>query len=201
MPRRLQQVQAAVVEEVEVAVELEPVESAGRHEVIEDERPAPIGIGPVRVAQLVRHDQKLGLREHEHPARVIEVQVRHHDVLHVLELVAERLDLIVDRALAREFDRQHARDLAPVADGIVDHLRMAAGVEEHEAFRVLDQVRGTRHGHQRFVGAVHQERARHGQLRPGERPHAFHLRFGHGIPPCLKGTFRFFADENLNVPF
>jgi hypothetical protein len=107
------------------------------------------------------------------------MKMRHDDVLHVLELVPESLDLVVDRPVLREMDRQVACDLAPIAHGVVHDLRVAAGVEQHEPLRMLDQVRGTRHRDEARIAPVHQKRARDGQLRAWKGPHAFHLRFGH----------------------
>ncbi len=65
--------------------------------------------------------------------------MRHDDVLDVLELVAEGLDLAVHGPITREMDREVARDLAPVADRVVDDFRVTARIEQHEPFGLFDQ--------------------------------------------------------------
>ena len=62
---------------------------------------------------------------------MVEVRVRQDHVLHVGRFVADVLDLLVERVGLAPFERQMGRHLAPVADRVIDDLRVASGVEQH----------------------------------------------------------------------
>ena len=46
MARSVEELQRTVPEQVEVVIEFKQVVATGRHEIIEDERKAPLGVGP-----------------------------------------------------------------------------------------------------------------------------------------------------------
>src|SRR5215467_12765483 len=81
--RSEQELQAAISKEIEVVSEFQPVVAARRQVVLEHEYPAPVGIGPVGVAQLVGSDDKLCFRKVAESADVIEMAMRDDYILDV----------------------------------------------------------------------------------------------------------------------
>ncbi len=138
MARGVEHRQGAVAEHVEFAVELEPLVIAGRQQVVDQEDIAPVRGGPVRVTQLALHGQQPGMGEHEQAAGMVHVEMGHHDVLDVGDLVAQRLDLVVDRQVLAE-PHHVAEHLAPVRRHVLGDLGMAAGVVQHQSLGMLDQ--------------------------------------------------------------
>ena len=152
---------AAVIEQVQVAVQLDPVKVAGGHEIIEDKHSPPIRVRPVRVAQLVGHDQELSLGKSVHVASVVEVEMGDDHILDVVHLVAESLNLLVEQHGFGILHLDGVGDRPPVSHRVIGHLGVTAGVEQHQALGVLDQVRRAGHRYRLVRGAVHQEAARY----------------------------------------
>src|SRR6202035_3772718 len=99
MPRRIEELQCAIAEQIEVLAELQPFVSARRQEIIENKRPAAIRIRPVRIADLVLARDKRRVREVSQATRMVQMRMRQNDVLHVFRLIADALDLLVERIL------------------------------------------------------------------------------------------------------
>ena len=103
-------------------------------------------------------------------AGMIEMRVRQNHVLHVGGLVADILYLLVERVGLAPFERQVFGGRPPVAGSIVDDLGIAAGIEQHQPFWMLEQEGGTRQIDQRVIAPVHQQRGRYGQDCARQRP-------------------------------
>src|SRR6266851_5000440 len=104
MSGSVEKLERTVPEQVEVLVELKPLVGACRQKIVEDEGPAPIGVGPVRVLDLALARDEGRVREVCETAGVIEMRVRKDHVLHVGRLVADALDLLVQRVLLAPFE-------------------------------------------------------------------------------------------------
>src|SRR5690606_33545844 len=100
------------------------------------------------------------MRKVVEPARVVEVEVRQHDVTDVARLGAEAPDLPHGRQLLAEvWAHEHQEEAAQPTAGIVHVLQAEAGVDEHEPGRRLEQQTMARELaalEERAAPAVHQ---------------------------------------------
>src|SRR5712692_3317701 len=126
MPGRVEELQRAISKEIEIAVEFEPIVAARRNEIIEDEHPPPIGIGPIGILQFFGADQELGFRKIRQSAGMVEMRMRQDDVLYVGRLITDALDLLVERVGLAPFDWQGLGDLAPISNRVVDDFWIAS---------------------------------------------------------------------------
>jgi hypothetical protein len=95
---------------------------------------------------LAEHERRVG--ELDHPARVVEVEVRHHDQLHRGGLDPARAELVGQRLLGLHLPRARdgrGKELADVLLLVHGHRRVQAGVDQDRAgARVLDEERDDR---------------------------------------------------------
>jgi hypothetical protein len=80
----------------------------------------------------------LGVGEIREAPRAVEIQVRRHDVMHVLAAKTEPLDLRHRGLLQREGRRVLRKEATPEATGISDVAGADPGVDQHEPVRRLD---------------------------------------------------------------
>ncbi len=92
---------------------------------------------------LAAMDVDFGIRKVGQPAGVIDVEVRHDEVAHVLRLEAERCDLPERRTLREKLRTEPSQKDRTEATDRVAQIRVAdAGVDQHEAVACgLDQER------------------------------------------------------------
>src|SRR5919199_5300759 len=141
MPRREERSYRPIAEEVVVivllAVEKEPVH------VLVEVRPdvgrclEPVwGVG---VFELPALHHVLGVREVADGPRVVEVQVRLHDVAHRARVYVHGLELVHHEVVLRHYRLVDLRDLAPVAVRVTSRLQSVAAIEEDVAAGGCDQ--------------------------------------------------------------
>ena len=98
----LQQTQSAVIEEIEISVDLHHVDFPNIGEIVLTVyRPRP-GIGPHRIPDLVALNDMNSFGEIRHSPRMIEVKVRIDDVADVIGLETKLFELLVNCVLASE---------------------------------------------------------------------------------------------------
>ncbi|MNQ61111.1 hypothetical protein D3C85_754190 [compost metagenome] len=179
----------AVAEQVEVALHLDEIVVARGVEVLHHVGGALEFLGPPGGAQFGLLHHVLGLGEHLDVAGVVQVEVGIHHVLHVADVKAGGLELAVDDLVAAlDGIERAAQALAPVIGAVAVGGRLVhAGIEQHQAARVLYHVGGDRNldlgahvhhcGHEALVQfdlayrQLHQfdVRRRIGGLRPSTR--------------------------------
>ena len=190
---------AAVAEEVEFAFDL-------AHEVAV---PVVVGVVAVRLDGLGKAtrfplpalDDDAGIGHQLVSARVVEVEMGVDDVVDPLRIDVELLQARPDVLTGAEVHLEEVRELPDASVGVVHGLRVQAGVEEHPALGVLDEVGGNGEADRAFASREHhaeigaQPPAGHGveaQSRglAGSPPPGPARAAGHRLPPRLVGASR-----------
>src|ERR1700687_2616840 len=121
---------------------------------------------------------------------MIEMEMRNNYILDVSRLVAVQLDLLIDDLLRGEPDvAQELGRGTPVALRVGRDFGGASGVEQHQAFGVLDEEGRDRDVDDLVAAAHHQVSFLHAEGCALERNKPFRRRLGHAVTLRMLRSF------------